>query len=221
MRTARVIRKGFTPSNEEMNDGLEALNMIIGSISAEYIIPNRTIEAITPSSSAASYTIGSGGDFNTARPILIENIYLQDANSVDYPLRQMDKAQYMRIIVKNVTTLPSRYFYNPSYTTGTIYFDSVLDHTTYTSVYIDSIKPLTQLATLTTTISLPDEYLGFFKDLLAIDLASEAGKQIDSIIVGRTEAFKRNLKKNTMMNNMPVLTTELTGGGRYDIYGDF
>lgn len=212
------IRRGFTPKAEDMNEGLEALNMLIGSWSAEkLIIPWRTQESFTPSAAAASFTIGSGGDFDTTRPMSISDVFLRDSGGTDYPVTRMTQDQYNNIADKDITALPRQYWYRPEYPLGVLVFDSVLD-TTY-DVHISSFKPLSQIATLTTALSLPDEYLAALKFNLAPMLAPEYGKDVSQSVMFWADDTKKTIENLNASNRVPE-SEIITSGPSYNIFAD-
>ena len=66
------LGRGRDLTGDEATDGLELLNQLIASWKGEgLLLPYRTTEQLTYSTSKISYTIGSGGDFNTVRPVQI------------------------------------------------------------------------------------------------------------------------------------------------------
>lgn len=214
------IRRGFTPRAEDLNEGLEALNILLGNLSSEkIIIPWRTQESFAVAATAISFTIGSGGDFNTTRPTSISDVYLKSAQGIDYPVSPMTQEQYNAISDKTVTGLPSQYWYRPEYPLGVLSFDSKVD-TTYT-VYLSSYKPLTQISTLTTTLTLPDEYLGMLKYNLAIMLAPEYGKEVSQTVILEANDMKTNVKNLNMSTRVPESTLSMgLSSGSYNIYSD-
>lgn len=213
------IRRGFTPRAEDMNEGLEALNMLLGNLSAEKIsLHYRTQESFSVAATAISFTIGSGGDFNTTRPLSVSDVYLRSSEGIDYPLSEMTQEQYNAISDKTVVGLPTSYWYRPEYPLGVITFDSKVD-TTYT-VYLSSYKPLTQIATLTTTISLPDEYLGMLKYNLAPMLAPEYGKEVSQSVMYLANDMKTNVRNLNASNRVPESVLSMGMSGGYNIFSD-
>lgn len=171
MRRLGVLSSGASGTADELADGLEALNELLDMCSAKsYLVPYRTRDdAMAVASAANSYSIGSGGDFNTARPIRIDAVTINNG-SVPWVIKEGSLEEYNASKVAQ-QGLPDFFYYEPNYPTGTIYFPYQLS-TSYT-VTIDSLKPFTSFATTATSIDLPPGYEGAFKALLAPILALE------------------------------------------------
>ena len=73
LTTLGVLELGGTPSAAESNDCLDALNTMwdAWSIDEGLIYAVRTVNSLALSAATASYTIGSGATWNTARPTRI------------------------------------------------------------------------------------------------------------------------------------------------------
>lgn len=70
LRTIGIIASGETPAASEMQDGLSALNMMIKSWSTQNLaLFTMKREVFELQAGKGQYTIGIGGDFDTARPM--------------------------------------------------------------------------------------------------------------------------------------------------------
>lgn len=102
-----------------------------------------------------SYTIGSGADFNTVKPLKIVAAYV-NYGGYDYPLDEDGSKEYSNIYDKDLTGTPSRYNYNPNSTIGTLNIwpapSSAMD------LHLYSEKALTAFPDLTTDITLAEGY---------------------------------------------------------------
>ena len=177
LRLIGVIATGETPTDDELQDAREALNMMLGSWSAKrLLIPYRTAENFALVASTNSYTIATGGTFNTDRPVRIESGFIRDSNSNDTPIEIITRAQYNAHVLKTTEGLPYELFYEDTYPTGTVflYYSPQQNYT----LHINSWKKLTQLPLLTTEISMPDEYLRALKFNLAVEVAPEFGRSV-------------------------------------------
>lgn len=78
MRKVGVLTKTENPSADEAQDGLEMLNDLLSSFSNDsMVIYARYSEDFTLSGGTGSYTIGTGGAFNTARPVKIISAFIR------------------------------------------------------------------------------------------------------------------------------------------------
>lgn len=173
MATAQnIIDRAFnkinlvTPSVSQNSNALDSLNDMISSWSADgLIVPYRTLENFTLIVGTAIYTIGSGGNFDTVRPLEIFEIYIRDSSNTDHYLNTMTQSQYAGIPNKGTDARPERFYYDPQYSLGKIYFES--EPISAETIFIVSDKPITELANVTTAVSLPD----FYKEALVYNLA--------------------------------------------------
>jgi len=121
MQENGVLTKGESPSGDEAADGLAALNNLISSWSNDsLLIYARVSESFPLVSGTASYTIGSGGYFNTARPLQILTAYTR-IGTTDYNMGIINSVDYDKIMQKSViTNIPEVLVYEPGYPLGTI-----------------------------------------------------------------------------------------------------
>jgi len=214
------IGRGRSMSADQASDGLEILNQMIASLNGQnLLLPYRTVETLTYSSSASSYTIGSGGDLNTVRPIQILDAY-HTVGGLDYSMEIMDFRRYNDITNKSISTYPERLYYEPVYPLGKIYYD-YQPGTSY-SLVLTSMKEIGAFASLDTSISLPSEYDKFMKFNLMVDLCPDYGMQIpDAVMVGATES-KQALKRISAANRATTLNSDLglRSVGQYNINSD-
>jgi len=207
----------FASADNQAN-ALVDLNAMIGQWSAESLmVPSITTENFTLSANDGEYSIGSGGDFDTVRPVKIEGAYLKDSNGYDYPLSPMSREAYNAIVDKTTQSRPEQYLYIQSYPLGKILFDYLPD-SVYT-FYFDSIKPLTEFSTLTATVNLPDEYKMALIYNLVLLIADDLGKPLSPRTIALAVDTKKILKNNNM--RLPPLAQfdrALTGGGSFNIY---
>lgn len=210
-----VIYKTEALAADEANDGLIALNDMLDTWSNDDVSTiSYTLENF-PLTGASSYTIGSGGAFNTSRPINIVTAVIR-LSSVDYPLRIITQEQYQtEISVKSLTSpIPEYLTYDNGYPLGTIKMFAI--PTSGSTLYLQSNKPLSNLSALTTSVDLPPGWKRALKYNLAIDLSFEYGvdipAKVEKIAATSLGAIKRATAINNAMPFMPSLP------GYYSIY---
>jgi len=214
MATAQnIIDRAFrklgitTPTAGQSADALESLNDMISSWSADgLIVPYRTSENFTLTVGSAVYTIGAAGNFNTVRPLEIMEVYIRDSNNNDHYLTKMTQTQYALIVDKGADARPERYYYDPQYALGKIYFDS--EPTTAETLHLISEKAITELAALTTTVSLPDHYKEALVFNLAVRLASDKNIEIDNNSIAIAIQTK-NIIENMVARDALYRTTRM------------
>lgn len=157
-------------SEARWDDALEAVNQLQYSWSDSLhhapIIENFTLVAGT-----ASYTIGTGGVFDTSRPIKIMSAYIRDSSGNDHEVDLMPVDEYNRIYDKDASGRPGRLYYHPSNTLGIIYFDKAPSEAE--TLYLTTIKPPTAYTLTSETFSMPVEYELAFIFNLSILLAPQ------------------------------------------------
>jgi len=175
-----AIVKNEVPAADEANDGLNSLNALISSWSNDSLnIYARTWETFSLTG-ASSYTIGTGGNFNTARPTNIVAAYLR-SGTIDYPIDIIDDAAYVSISYKNLQGIPEFLNYDNGYPLGRIRLYP-LDNAGY-SLFLLTEKAVSQFATLDTDMSLPDGWERALIYNLALELAPEYSQKPDAYIV--------------------------------------
>ena len=180
MQKIGVLVKSEAPSDDEAQDALASLNALISSWSNDSsTIVSRAWETFTLTGGDGVYTMGTGGDFNTTRPIHIIGGYIRNGTT-DTTLTVVSDEAYNSVAFKALTGIPEFVNYDNSYPTDNIRFYPV-PSSSYT-VFLLSEKPATEFATLDSDLSMP---LGWERALiynLALELAPEYGQQPDPSI---------------------------------------
>src|ERR1700761_935531 len=101
-RLAGITFKSEALDNDEAQDGLIQLNDLLDSWSNDDLITFALTLESFPLTTAASYTIGIGGNFNTSRPIDIKTAVVR-YSTIDYPLTIISPEQYqLEIPIKSI-----------------------------------------------------------------------------------------------------------------------
>lgn len=164
LQDSGVFGDGQVPSATDSNNALTRLNWLVAQWNRKrWLIYDLTSVGVT-STGAESYSVGPGGDFNTARPDRLEDgNFLRQLNTgnsqqVDYPLELLgSKEDYNRIRLKSMGTWPSAVFYDSNWPLGQVFFWPVPQATTY-ELFILVKNQISQFDSLTQTINLPPEY---------------------------------------------------------------
>lgn len=199
---------------DDANDALLVLNDMLDSWSNDGLMTYSSALENFSLTGATSYTIGSGGTFNTTRPINILSAVVRLSN-VDYPLEIITQDQYqLEINNKSVTSSTPQYLtYDNAYPLGTIKMFPI--PSSGSTLYLDSFKPLSNLTLLTTTVDLPPGWKRALKYNLAIELAPHYGVEPTATIVRNALRSMGAIKASTSANNaMPFMPSPIA---RYSI----
>lgn len=198
--------KGQAPASDEVNDALDMLNNLLQSLSNDsMLVYTRTWETFTLSTNTASYTIGTGKTFNTAKPLLIVESHIKNGNT-DYPLAKITDENYNSLITdKTVGGIPTYFNYDNGHTFGTIRLYPV-PQSAY-QIFLLTEKELTTFA-LDDDVLLPAGWERMLIYNLAVELFPEYEQQIDQVVLKIAEDAKRlvraNIIRNRSMDALPM-----------------
>lgn len=225
-RAIGYLGKTETLSAADANLALTAFNNMLDSWSLErlnsYVELQRSFALVA---GTQSYTIGTGGVINTARPTDITSAFIRDTNSLDYPITIVNREYWDGIGDKGTTSqIPDTLFYDSGYPLGTIYIFPVplLNYT----VFYNSTTLQTTFV-LTDTISLPQGYLRAYVLNLAIELTTigfpmlldARGEQ--RLLMNAAEA-KGNVKRMNIKENLAKYDPAIISKSQatYNVYSD-
>ena len=176
MRQIQALGSGETPTAAEQDDGMTALNGMMDSWWNESLTVYQILEEVfTWAGNNQTRTIGSGGDFDTTRPVAYEGAF-QRLQSIDYPINIINEQRYSEIPNKvNTSGNVARWLYpDMAEPLTTLYLYPV--PTDSVTLHLRTWKRLQTFAAATTALSLPPGYEDAIVFNLAMRLASEYGK---------------------------------------------
>lgn len=212
------VGTGETPSADDMDTAFQALNDMLDSWSTDKLYVFETLEENFPLvSGTASYTIGSGGTFNTTRPIKIDKAYVR-LSDIDYDLEIINGGAFANIPQKaSIVTIPEFLWYNPTSPLGTIKFFPVPQASL--TLYIQTSKQLTQFATQATNVTLAPGYAEAIRYSLMPRLAAEGLGEVTPDQIALALASTERIRTNN--SKVPVLKNEFYTGSRFNIFRGF
>lgn len=218
MRSIGAIATGETLTDAELQDGTEALNLMISMWSAKGMpVFAATQEDLTLTIAKASYTIGVSGtpDFSTGRPMkILKSTYIRLSGD-DSPIEIIGKERYNSFSLKTSGGQPAYLFYDTTYPLGIIYLYPTPD-TAYT-LHLSSIKQLSQFSDPTHGIAMPPEYYAALKWNLAVDLCPEYEREPSQVVVMRA---KESYQAIVELNASNILEPAKLGFGRSRASGE-
>lgn len=157
-----VVGDGQTLDAPKSADGLRRLNLMIGSWSLQRgTIPVIAREVFPFVANQTSYTIGPGGNFNTARPsrddLVGAGIILTASTpNTEISIAVYNDAAYDAIAVKGLTNgLAQGIYYSPTFPLGTI-IPWAIPNTAVNTLVLYLRKPLTAFVNASAQYQLPD-----------------------------------------------------------------
>ncbi len=225
-RKLAVYASGETPSADELNDGLSALQSMLRRWAAKKVLVYATVkESFTLVAGTYLYTYGTGGTFNSDRPFKIEGVYIQDAGGVSHEVDLIDESKYRALAVKTTLSRPYALFFHPNYPLANIYLYPVPD--TAESIYFDVLKPFTEASSFTAlsdTLQFPPNYEEALIYNLALRMSSEFGKVITAEVAGiAMDSYKEIIHVNSENQYESIELGIPVGSGigkRYSINSD-
>lgn len=192
-RLIGVIGSGDTLSADDANDGLSTLNDLIDSWSNEKLMVPREVReefALTPG--VQSYQIGNGAAFNSIRPmeILRASILI---DTQEHPVTLLTKELWPNVFDKSISSaIPTNLYFERTYPNATLHVwpKPTVDY----KIVLYSWKPLEKIETLDDDLIFPPGYARALRYSLAIELAPEYGRPIDTAIAAIAEQAKDAIK---------------------------
>jgi len=209
---------------EESNTALRALNSLIESLANEsFTINTVTKENFTLVGGQATYTFGTGGNFNSTRPISIEAVTTAitgTAGNIDFPVVLVNYDDYAAISLKTLQTNYPQYCYaDGNYPLNNLTFYPVPSSAIPVTIY--SYKQISEFANVTESVSFPQGYYRMLVALLAIELAPSYQVQASQNIIDIAHQAKRNIMRTNAKSLTMQTDPALIGfGGAYNAFND-
>lgn len=212
---ARVISPGESIPSGKLNQAFDDLNDMLESWSLERLMVLATvIEDFTLTASTNSYTWGSGGDINTARPIaLLGGCYVR-SGSIDFPVETVNIKNYLGKGYKSSPGVPSIISLSPGYPLSTVYINPTPSDAYVITLH--SSKEISSFADKTTAVSLAPGYSRAIISNLAVELSVSYGKKVSEVLAFSAAESKSNIKSANYKISPKVAASQfaaLMGGG--------
>jgi hypothetical protein len=212
-RLLGALGRGETLNTELANNGLEALNAMLDSWSIDGLLIYAVQSNTFTLTGAQTYTIGTGGTFNMARPDRIEGVFATVSGN-DYPLDIINNDQWNAINQKSITsTYPTCIKYEPFTPLGTI---SIYPKSSGT-ITLNTYQPLQAFETLTEVLVLPRGYERALAYCLAVEISPEvnkpASREVMMIAASSKAALQRMNADDCILTIDPALLGRGLGSG--------
>lgn len=213
LRLVGAIATGETPTPDELNDGLDALKDLLEIWSTQslavYGSDNQTFNTVI---GQAEYTIGTGGNWNTTRPVRINDSPYCTVNGVDFPIDIIGQSDYDLFSLK---TQPGQIIEKMTYVSdfplGRITLWPVPNAVVPITLSADRV--LNSAIILTTTMNFPPGYLLAFKYALGIMIAPDYGRIVSDEIKQIAQSSMAAVKRANKVRRTAGFDAGLVGPG--------
>lgn len=199
LRLCGVIAEGESASAEQINNGAEALNMLVKRLEADgmplWAMKQSSISLVAGQN---TYSIGVGEGVDLAKPLRVVQAFNHNtSNSIDIPMRIVTRDEYNKLGQKESTGNPIQLFYEPLVTTGTLHLFPTPDATSaaQNTVTIVYQRPFSDFNTSVDVPDFPQEWFEAIKYLLATRLAGEyqTPMQVRQQLLSEATALKESV----------------------------
>lgn len=191
-----VIAIEEIPTAAELNKTLLKLNNMIETLNTEQtMIYNIEPLVFSFVGGQQTYTLGVGGNWNAARPVKIDDVYIRDVNGIDLPCDIIDEQKYSSIITKTVQSgLPIVMYDDQSFPLKNLTFWPVPSGAIYSAV-LWCWLPLSSSLTQTSVINLPPGYQRMLTSNLTIEIAPAFGVEPSQSLMEVAASSKAALER--------------------------
>ena len=221
LRTIGVLASGETASAAEGADGLVALNDMVDQWSTEKLaVFSVARQTFSLTLNQQTYTMGTGGNFNVARPARIERASIIQLSNPSLPLELkidiLSEQQWQRIPVKGIaSSLPKVVYIDDAFPLRNLSYWSIpnvaVDTALYTWTAISAF-------TLAVDQTFPPGYAKALRYNLALDLAPEYGAVVSPTVLAQAIDSKAKIKSHNI--TPPILTVDIGMGAENYNYLD-
>lgn len=208
LRLLNEIPSGEEPTDDELADGLTALNAMLDSWRNDGLMCYAWQDETLPLSNGdASYTIGPAGDLATTRPVSIREAYVVVDNTT-YPVILRDEEWWAGIPDKTQQSdWPTDALFRPSMPTATLLVYPVPNATRTMKLVTRVVAgPFTAV---TDTVTLPPGWEAAIDFNLAIELAPEYQATPSPAVIKRAMDTIAGIKRANIQAQPVQVTTEL------------
>jgi len=192
MFLAGVLGQDQTPTSGDSQLVIRILQRMLDSWSNEKgMIYANDVETFNMVGGTQAYSTSL---LTNGRPVAITSMRATLSN-IDYPIDQMDQDEWNAIPVKNVQSIPRKFYYDTAYPNAQMFFYPVPNAAYVVSLYCQRQLTGTTPLTLTTTLSMPLGYEAAIVNCLAVDLSPYFGKQATQQMVAQASSTRSKLKR--------------------------
>ena len=197
MKDAGLLQEGDDPNSEQFADGLNRLNDIINFEQTQglklWLQYDLTVPLVA---GQGTYSIGPGSDVDMTKPTrVLSNAYYLDSNSIRRPLIHISRDEYLRLSNPAGQGPITNYFVDKQRTELSVTFWLIPDTQAATgSAHLLIQQQMTNMVSLTDSMSLPQEWFMWARWALAADLASGQPQAVIQRCMGYAAGYRDALE---------------------------
>lgn len=197
-----VIGSDETASDSDAEICLKALNRMIESWQNDSLLIYSILNRIFPFvDGQQTYTIGTGGNFNTPRPVKFVDVYVRDQFGNDYPMYISNQEEWSEIITKYTDSpLPTVMYPDGDFPLQHLNFWPIPDGGGY-SANLWMWQNIQEFTTLDTVVVLPPGYELAIEYNLCIMIAPKFGKTASADIKSIAVFSKAEINRTNYVVN--------------------
>lgn len=232
-KDAGLLALGQTLSPEDLQEGLDRLNMMLSQWAMQRYMVYRLEDVFVTSTGVLSYTIGPAEPLPAPapdivygnRPDQIEAAYARQLSNtggspVDYPLGVLNaRENYAQISLKTLGTFPQYCWYDPDLPYGKIYPWPVPQASLYEIHVLVKVALNVSLAAADDII-LPDVYMAAIHYNMAVRLGIAYRMPVGDDLKGMARDSLSTIRESNTQIPTLSMPTELMRGGIYNPYSD-
>lgn len=164
----KALRTGESPTTDETTDCARALNMMVKHWQIyTNLWPTKDVQhTLTPGTE--SYTVGTGLNVNTARPLRLISARREDSSGNEIPVDVVSREEYKSIPVKSTQSPVTMVYYDPQLVNGVLYVWPT-GSTGNTILHLTFQRPLEDFDAAGDTPDFPQEwYMALVKNLAVV-----------------------------------------------------
>jgi hypothetical protein len=213
LRLIGAIATGETPTADEMNDGIASLNDLLEILSTQNLAVYDAATQMFPTvPGQAIYTIGSGGNWNTWRPVRISGNPTCTFNGVDFPVTQIGQGEYDAIGLKTQQQpIVEKLLYVNDNPLGIITLWPV--PSAIVNITLNADRVLTAVTDVNTAIIFPPGYLLMMRYMLGILMAPDYGITISPEIASVATSSLASIKRANKVKRQSTFDGALVDTG--------
>lgn len=194
-----VLASGETAPANVAQDCLQTFSDYLDALQTQRLtIFNQERSPYSLVAGTATYTVGSGGDFNQARPIWIDHATLL-INGQEYPLKMFTTGEWASVPDKSLSGQPVGVSYNANHPLGELTFYPVPDSAnSYQAVLYWPSAPLVSVTALDTALSVPPGWARMLTYNLAQEFAVLFGVAVRREVAEIAQSSMADVKRTNI-----------------------